>query len=148
MKKATFFLIFIMNLFYSQKCQLDYYFKVDNDSIKLVVKNNDSKKVKVPNTISKVFFQLRELEKLDEEANLFIKQKVFIKDINCPECNKKLINLKKGKSHTYSITQKDLLKFNNIEKAGKYRARMYADIIEFPIGCGIFESEWIEFEIK
>lgn len=150
MKKFIFILILSVNFFYSQKCQLDYNIKSDgiNDSIKILVKNNDSKSLKIPKRISSVFFQLKEIEKLDNETNIFVKQKAGSKDINCTFCHKKIINLKSQKSHMYILTKSNILELNNINEKGLYRFKVYADIIDFPLGCNAFESEWMSYEIK
>lgn len=150
MKKIIIILILSVNFFYSQKCQLDYNIKSDgiNDSIKILVKNNDRKSLKIPKRISPIFFQLKEIEKLDNETNIFVKQKAGSKDINCTFCHKKLVNLKSQKSHTYILYKSDILKFNNINKKGLYQFKIYAYIIDFPLGCKAFESEWMSYEIK
>ena len=148
MMKTTFLMLFIANFFYGQKCELDHCFKFGTDSVELIVKNNKCKKVKVPKKISTVFFQLIELEKFDTITKSFINKKKALKDINCIKCNQESTNLKKGKSIVYSITKNDLWKFNNVIEKGIYRARIHIDVIEFPIGCGSFESERIDFEIK
>ncbi|WP_299176296.1 hypothetical protein [uncultured Chryseobacterium sp.] len=150
MKKIIFILILSVNFFYSQKCQLDYNIKSDgiNDSIKIFVKNNDRKSLKIPNRISSVFFQLKEIEKFDNETNIFVRQETRSKDINCTFCHKKLVNLKSQKSHTYIHFKSNILMFNNITEKGLYRFKIYAYIIDFPSGCETLESEWMSYEIK
>lgn len=146
--KITFLLLFFSNFFYCQKCELNYYFKFNADNVELVVKNNNFKKVEVPKRVSKIFFQLIELEKFDIVTKSFINNNNTLKDINCPKCNQKSIKLKKGHSYVYSISKNDLWKFNNVIEKGIYRARIYVDVIEFPTGCGVFKSELINFEIE
>lgn len=150
MKKIIFILILSVNFFYSQKCPLDYNIKSDgiNDSIKILVKNNDRKSIKIPKRISPIFFQLKEIEKLDNETNIFVKQKAVSKDINCTFCHKKIVDLKSQKSHTYIHYKSNILKLNNINEKGLYRFKIYADIIDFPLGCKEFESDWMSYEIR
>lgn len=153
MKRLPLILLLNFQLFYCQKsgdiktCNLSY--EAKNDSVNISLNNFQRENIKIPESINYIMFQIPEIERFDNDKNVYTPLKGTHKDINCSgSCNGKLVKLKKNNTYTYKNEIKEILKFNHFKDKGKYRFKIYFFIIEFPEACNELKSDWIYYELK
>ena len=142
--KLFFLLIFFLNLnlFLGQEktyrnCNLKY--KIDTTDLqkskilKLYLTNLETFKLKIPKVFDMMRIEAHNVEKFDENSNTFKKTNWGTFDVNCTNCNEKLISLKPDKKHEYKI---DITKQYLLEKVlnqpnKKYKFELHFETIDF-----------------